>query len=108
MFKRSLSLFVIIIFFTQCSTTVRITSDPAGAQVYINEKSVGKTPIEISKSDFVFTSYRIRLTLEGYRTIYSELDKEFKPCACAGGLLLIFPFLWVSGPKEVQHFVLER
>jgi len=108
MYHKKLIFLLLGVLLINCSTTVRITSDPEGAHVLINEKSIGKTPLEVSRSDFAFETHRIKLKLEGYRTIHSELEKEFKPGSCAGGVFVLIPFLWVYGPKQVQHYVLEK
>lgn len=108
MFHNKLALFLAILFFFQCSTTTRISSDPEGAHVFINEKSIGKTPLMVSRSDCVFYSHRIKLKLDGYHSVNSELEKEVKFGACIGGWFLLLPFLWVYGPKEVHHYQLEK
>jgi hypothetical protein len=44
--------------------TVAITTDPPGALVWVNDREVGRTPVEI---DFVYYGrYDVRLELDGY------------------------------------------
>lgn len=44
-----------------------ITSEPAGALVYLNDVEIGRTPVE---TDFTFFgSYDVRLKLDGYEPI---------------------------------------
>jgi hypothetical protein len=48
--------------------TIRITSEPAGALVWLNDVEIGRTPVE---TDFDFYgTYDVRLKLEGYETVW--------------------------------------
>ncbi len=47
--------------------TIEITSDPAGALVVLNDREVGRTPVEV---DFTYYGeYDVRLSLEGHEPL---------------------------------------
>jgi hypothetical protein len=47
--------------------TMRITSDPSGALVWVNDREVGRTPIDVG---FVhYGTYDVRLIKEGYEPL---------------------------------------
>lgn len=47
--------------------TIRVTSEPAGAVVWVNDVEIGRTPVE---TDFTFFgTYDVRLRLEGYEPV---------------------------------------
>lgn len=50
--------------------TIVVTSEPAGAVVYLNDQEIGRTPVE---ADFrYFGVYDVRLNLEGYEPIVTS------------------------------------
>ncbi|MGI9013639.1 MAG: PEGA domain-containing protein [Phycisphaerales bacterium] len=49
--------------------TLRVTSDPPGALVWLNDREVGRTPVEV---DFTFYGdYDVRLVHEGYEPLWA-------------------------------------
>ena len=66
--------------------TIRITSDPTGALVWLNDREVGRTPVEV---DFVhYGTYDVRLALEGYEPL-STGGRAKAPLWDAPGLDLV-------------------
>jgi hypothetical protein len=51
-----------------------ITSDPAGALVYLNDQEVGRTPLEVPFT--WYGTYDVRLEREGYTTLQTEREAE--------------------------------
>ena len=50
--------------------TISITSEPAGALVYLNDDEVGRTPVTVP---FVFYGvYDVRLEAEGYKPLWTK------------------------------------
>lgn len=91
-----------------CSTTIKITSNPPGANVFINDKLVGNTPITLERSNFIFKQYKIKLELKDYNDIDSYLEKEVKVGSLVGGIFVYLPLLWCYGPQEDQHYTLMK
>jgi hypothetical protein len=50
--------------------TISITSDPNGALVYLNDKEVGRTPLEVPFK--FYGTYDVRLEKEGYTPLWAE------------------------------------
>ena len=69
-----ISLFTLTIFITGCATlfapntrTLAVSSDPHGAEVYVNGFKMGTTPVELNlKAD---KSYAIEFRKEGYNSV---------------------------------------
>lgn len=54
--------------------TIRITSEPPGAIVWLNDTELGRTPVE---TDFTFYGvYDVRLHLEGYEPVTSSREAK--------------------------------
>ena len=51
-----------------------ITSEPAGALVYLNDQEVGRTPLEVPFT--WYGTYDVRLVREGYQTLQTEQVAE--------------------------------
>lgn len=47
-----------------------ITSEPAGALVYLNDQEVGRTPLDVPFT--WYGTYDVRLEREGYQTLQTE------------------------------------
>jgi hypothetical protein len=106
--KITTTILVVAIMLTGCSSTVQILTEPSGADVEINGKSYGKTPVTTSLSNLAFNEYQVRLKKEGYREKYAKLEKEIKAGPLIGGIFLWPLLFWCYGPTEVQTYVLEK
>lgn len=51
-----------------------ISSEPAGALVYLNDQEVGRTPLEVPFT--WYGTYDVRLEREGYRTLQTQRVAE--------------------------------
>lgn len=50
--------------------TVKITSEPEGALVYLNDEEVGRTPVTVPFT--FYGTYDVRLEREGYKPLWTE------------------------------------
>jgi len=99
---------ILLVLLTSCSTMVAIRTTPENAKVKINGEVVGKTPTDQSLSNFDFNDYNLEISKDGYKTLNTSLQKEFKVGPFVLGLLLWWPeLLWVYGPKSMYNFELE-
>ncbi|MDA3950716.1 MAG: PEGA domain-containing protein [Spirochaeta sp.] len=112
--KRYLSaLFAVLVLvtsFTSCVTNTRVTfeTDVPGADVYIDDRLVGQTPITEKMSNAVWRDPDIDIEIDGYRAIRTELDKEIKVVNLIFGLTIWWPsLLWVYGPDNDQYYRLR-
>ena len=54
--------------------TLQITSDPVGALVWVNDREIGRTPLEL---EFVYYgTYDVRLVKEGYESLLTTGDAK--------------------------------
>lgn len=103
LFKSFLSLCivggVIISTFYGCVSRTVISTVPQGADVFIDNRYVGKTPYEYSDMKVSGSVTSILLAKDGYQTYEVELckDEEVDFGAILGGFCFIFPFVWTMG-----------
>jgi hypothetical protein len=66
-----LPVFAVMAAATGCvQRTIRITSEPPGALVWLNDREVGRTPVDV---DFVhYGTYDVRLVKEGYEAMLTS------------------------------------
>ncbi len=111
LFKNSQLLIAIASFLAQgCSSTTRINSVPKGAKVYIDDQYKGVTPYDYSDTKIVGSPTRIRLVKEGYEEFHTTIQRSesFQPCACAGGVVFLVPFLWIMGYNPDRTYEMNK
>ena len=84
---------------------IRVTSDPPGALVWLNDREVGRTPVE---TRFTFHGdYDVRVELDGYEPIQTELRAK-APVYEWPGIDLVATVLPVQFDNTIAwHFDLE-
>ena len=116
LFTRLVSLSLILIFISGCSTTMNIyTVDSignqvTGATVMIDGENIGQTPNASKKvSNFAASDIEIRVIAEGFRTRITEPMMEIKVgtfiCALIPPLWLLM--FWAWGPRTQQYVILS-
>ena len=85
--------------------TMRITSDPSGAVVYLNDREVGRTPVGV---DFVhYGTYDVRLVREGSEALLT-FGRAEPPLWDVVGLDFLAEVLPVKLESRIEwHYVLE-
>ena len=78
--------------FSGTTQQVRVKSKPAGAQVFLNGKNIGQTPVTAVVSRWGF--HRVRIELAGYEPYEVKLEKHYNDTATAnvfigGGWIVI-------------------
>jgi len=97
--------------FSSCSTLVHINSEPQGAYVIIDGKTIGETPIDVTIPDRSWEKYNVIVMKKGYESIDRELDKEIKVGPVVAAIpfcCLPWPLIWAQGPKSDQYFILKK
>lgn len=62
---------LLVIAMTGCvKRTISITSEPAGALVWVNDREVGRTPVDVAFT--YYGEYDVRLDLAGYEPIMTS------------------------------------
>jgi hypothetical protein len=94
-----------VIFFNSCASSTLITSEPPGAELYVNGKHVGKTPYTYSDTRIIGNKVDITLEKEGYiplRTFFTRTE-DVDVGAIVGGIFVWPAFLWAM-KYYPEHF----
>lgn len=100
---------LLVIFCASCVTQTRVnfSTDVDGAEVYVDGEKIGTTPVQKKLSNAIWNNPDILIKKEGYKDLYTDLNKELKGVNLVSGLLLWCPSLfWVYGPKKNQSYML--
>lgn len=107
---KTLSCFLsLIILFASCASSTLIQTNVDGADLYLDDESVGKTPYTMRDTKIVGSTTLLRIQKEGYTTINTSISKDEKADvgAIIGGCFLLFPFLWTMKYKPVHSYELH-
>ena len=103
---------LILAFFTlaSCTSGTRITSEPPGADVFINGQLVGETPYYHEDSKVSFSKLNVTLKKEGYLDFNTVIvkDEDVQVDAIIGGILFFWPFIWTMGYLPDHHYELAQ
>lgn len=85
--------------------TIHISSEPSGAQVFLNDVEVGRTPVEVGFT--YFGTYDVRLRREGYEPLITSAKTDAPMHEWPGIDLLAMA--WPQGTETVirWHFTME-
>ncbi len=54
--------------------TIHVTSEPAGALVYLNDQEVGRTPVSVPFTHYGV--YDVRLEMEGFSPLWTQAEAK--------------------------------
>ncbi len=96
------------VFASGCASTTLIKSHPPGAKVYLDGEPVGTTPFAMTDQKIVGSATRVKLVLDGHEPYEAivQRNEQFDVGACVGGVLVLFPFLWIMGYKPEHNYEL--
>lgn len=96
------------VLFTSCASSTLLQSNPPGANVYLNNEPVGKTPYIHTDNKIIWSKTKVKLTKDGYETLHSSFSRneEFELNAIIGGILFMVPFLWLMKYKPLHKYEL--
>jgi len=96
----------LLLFLHACASSTVISSNPNGAKLYLNGEPVGNTPYTMTDTKIVGSTTTVRLEYPGYETTSGVISRneEFDVGACIGGVLVLFPFLWIMKYKPTHMF----
>ena len=78
---------LILIFTVSCAHTTKIISVPAGAEITVNGKKIGKAPLLFyQRSGTIGRKYKIKAELAGYKPILKK--ESVRICPTAANLIL--------------------
>ncbi len=101
-----LSVLVLMLMSSACSSTTQITSNDSAAKIYVDDQFMGTGSVNYSDSKIIGSTTFVKLKKEGCETVnYSfSRNEEFDAGACAGGVFLLFPFLWVQKYRPLHSY----
>jgi len=99
----------IISFFSSCTSSTLITSEPKGAKLYIDSEYVGDTPYVMADQKFTTTCTQIKIEKTGFETINTQIckDEQIDIGAAISGVFLYIPWLWILGYSPVHEYTLK-
>ncbi|MBC7538587.1 MAG: PEGA domain-containing protein [Bacteriovorax sp.] len=92
-----------------CSSTTLITTNDKDAKIYVDGQYVGKGQYTHTDSKMVGSTTMVMLKKEGCEDMPYTFarNEEFDAGACAGGVFLLVPFLWIQKYRAVHNFEFE-
>lgn len=99
---------ILLLVLVGCSTTVMIDTNVEKANVKLNDRPIGSTPVTIDLSNAFWKEYYVDISKPGYKTVHAYLDKEPKIGPIIGGFFVGIPWLFSYGPEPNQYFYLEK
>lgn len=101
-------LMIVAVFVSGCATSTVIKTVPENAEVYIDGQLKGNSPVTHSDSEPAWSKKTVLLKKPGYKDKTVELKKEkVQVGPIIGGVLLLFPFIWMFGYEDSVSFDLE-
>lgn len=86
-----------LILTTACSSSTILRSSDNDARIFVDEVYVGTGTVVHTDKKIVGASTEVRLEKNGCEPVHYKFkrNEEFDAGACAGGVFLLVPFLWV-------------
>lgn len=85
--------------------TIEITSEPTGAQVYLNDVEVGRTPLEVGFT--YFGTYDVRLRKDGYEPLITSAKTDAPMHEWPGFDLVAMAWPATKETRIRWHFAME-
>lgn len=105
---RKILILALCLSLSQCTTTVKINTDPEGLDIYYQNMRLGKSPVEAVMPDGVFESYYLEIKKDRKFLRTVRLATEVKALALVGGICFLVPFIWVVGPRSYQQYTIDE
>ncbi len=92
--------------FIGCSSTTLIRSSDPEAKIYVDGEFKGKGQYSHTDSKTIGSTTSVRLEKPGCEPMNYNFarNEEFDAGACAGGVFLLVPFLWVQKYKAERTY----
>ncbi len=85
-----------------------IKSEPPGAKAYVDDRYLGRTPVEFKDSAAFWTKRRLALKMQRYQDKEPVLRKsEIRPGPLVGAILVTVPVFWLFGYPDEMTFELD-
>ncbi len=92
-----------------CASTTTFKSEPIGADVYIDNVKICKTPCQYSDTAIMGSSKPVKVVMEGYKPLETTIRKEKAQVGPdKGSLFCPIPILWILGYQDEYNYILEK
>ena len=105
-FKSVLGCVLTLTFLASCSSTTMIRSTDPQSKIYIDGELKGTGTATHTDTKMIGSTTNVRIEKPGCEPVYHSFSRneEFDAGACAGGVFLLVPFLWVQKYKPERTF----
>jgi len=94
------------IVFASCSSTTMIRSTDPQAKIYVDGEMKGTGVATHTDTKIMGSSTSVRIEKSGCEPAYYSFarNEEFDAGACAGGVFVLIPFLWIQKYKAERTY----
>jgi len=96
------------LYFIGCSSTTTIRSTDSSAKIYVDGELKGTGVVTHSDTKMIGSSTSVRMEKPGCEPMFYSFSRneEFDAGACAGGVLVLIPFLWIQKykPEHIYEY----
>lgn len=107
--KLGLSVLALSYFLAACSSTTLIRTNDSAAKIYVDGEYKGTGTVTHTDTKTVGSSTSVRIEKPGCEPMYYNFSRneEFDAGACAGGVFVLVPFLWIQKYKPEHNYEYE-
>jgi hypothetical protein len=89
-----------------CSSTTMIRSTDPEAKIYVDGELKGRGTVTHTDTKIVGSTTSVRIEKDGCEPQYYTFSRneEFDAGACAGGVFVLVPFLWIQKYKPERTY----
>ena len=92
-----------------CASTTTFKSEPIGADVYIDNVKICKTPCQYSDTAIMGASKPVKVVMEGYKPLETTIRKEKAQVGpILGTFLTPLSFIWILGYQDEYNYILDK
>ena len=107
--KKVIVLVTAICFLVGCSSSTMIKSNPPAAKLYLDGQYKCETPCTHKDTAAAGSSKTVLLKKEGYKDTTGLIKKEELAVGpLIGGILVLFPFIWILKYPSEYTFEMEK
>lgn len=107
--KKMVSLLLVGLFLASCSSTTLINTNDKDVKIYIDGEYKGRGTASHTDTKIVGSTTSVMLKKKGCapRSYTFSRSEVFDAGACAGGVFVLVPFLWVMKYKAARTYEFE-
>lgn len=103
---KKISLVFLSFLISACSSTTMIRTTDSKASIYVDDVLVGTGVATHTDTKIVGSTTAVRIEKAGCEPAYYTFSRseDFDAGACAGGIFLLVPFLWIQKYKPERTY----